>query len=132
MQIVIELVIIALVLVGVFFSLVASFGLLTLPDLYMRLHAPTKAGTLGLGCFIFAAEGYALWLGQINFAVLLVTFFVFITAPVSANLLAQAAIHLRLRALSGDVPESIQRRLPWQGRKAQVQNSQQPPKGDGN
>lgn len=137
MQIIIELCLIALILLGVFFSLVGSFGLLTLPDLYMRLHAPTKAGTLGLGCFIIAAEAYAFWLGHINFAVLLITLFVFITAPVSANLLAQAAIHLRLRALSGDVPESIERPLPWQSRQQmnaqeQQQNltTTQPPKGD--
>ncbi|HAK16697.1 MAG TPA: Na+/H+ antiporter subunit G, partial [Acinetobacter junii] len=45
---------------------------------------------------------------------LLITLFIFITAPVSANLMAQAAIHLRLRSMSGDVPEALNRPLPWQ------------------
>jgi multicomponent K+:H+ antiporter subunit G len=45
---------------------------------------------------------------------LLITLFAFITAPVSANLMAQAAIHLRLRSMSGDVPEALNRPLPWQ------------------
>ncbi len=138
MQFLIELCLSVLIITGVLFSLVASIGLLRLPDLYMRLHAPTKTSTLGLGCLIIGAQGYALWDGQINVAVLLITLFVFITAPVSANLLAQAAIHLRLRALSGDVPESIERPLPWQNREQmdaknmqQAQAAEQPPKGDG-
>ena len=40
--------------------------------------------------------------------------FAFITAPVSANLMAQAALHLRLRSMSGNVPETLDRPLPWQ------------------
>ena len=44
----------------------------------------------------------------------MLTLFAFITAPVSANLLAQAAIHLNLRSRSGNVPEAINRPLPWQ------------------
>jgi hypothetical protein len=44
----------------------------------------------------------------------LITLFAFITAPVSANLMAQAALHLRLRSMSGDAPEALNRPLPWQ------------------
>jgi multisubunit Na+/H+ antiporter MnhG subunit len=42
----------------------------------------------------------------------LITLFAFITAPVSANLMAQAALHLRLRSMSGNVPETLDRPLP--------------------
>lgn len=119
MQILLELMIIVLLLTGAIFSFIGSIGLLRLPDLYTRLHAPSQAGTMGLGCFIIASQLMAILQGHLNWAVLLITLFIFITAPVSANLLAQAAIHLRLRGLSGDVPESIERRLPWQSRNKQ-------------
>ena len=85
-----------------------------LPDLFMRLHAPTKSSTLGLGSFLIAAMIYSAFQGRFGFAELLLTLFAFLTAPVSANLMAQAALHLRLRSLSGDVPEALNRPLPWQ------------------
>ena len=84
-----------------------------LPDLFMRLHAPTKSSTLGLGSFLMAAMIYGMFQSRFGFAELLITLFAFITAPVSANLMAQAAIHLRLRSNSGEVPESLDRPLPW-------------------
>ena len=52
--------------------------------------------------------------GRLGFAEVLITLFAFITAPVSANLMAQAALHLRLRSMSGEVPETLERPLPWQ------------------
>lgn len=84
-----------LLLVAAFFSLVGAIGLVRLPDFFMRLHAPTKASTLGVGSVLLASIVVALGQGRIGFAELLITLFVFITAPVSANLLAQAALHLR-------------------------------------
>ena len=42
-----EIIISILVLVGAFFTLVGSIGLAKLPDFFTRLHAPTKATTLG-------------------------------------------------------------------------------------
>ena len=40
---------------GAFFMLVGSIGMVRLPDLFMRLHAPTKSSTLGLGSFLIAS-----------------------------------------------------------------------------
>lgn len=114
MQLAMELIVSFFLLIGAFFTVVGSIGMLRLPDLFMRLHAPTKASTLGLGSFLIAAMIYAAYHGRLGFAELFITFLAFVTAPVSANLIAQAAIHLRLRSLSGDVPESIDRLLPWQ------------------
>lgn len=101
-------------LLGSFFMLVGSIGLIRLPDLFTRLHAPTKSSTLGLGSFLIASIIYSGYQNHISFAELLLTFLAFITAPVSANLIAQAALHLKLRSLSGDAPESIERALPWE------------------
>ena len=114
MQIVMEILVSIFLLIGTFFMLVGSIGMVRLPDLFMRLHAPTKSSTLGLGSFLMAAMIYAMFQSRFGFAELLITLFAFITAPVSANLMAQAAIHLRLRSNSGEVPESLDRPLPWQ------------------
>ena len=86
----------ALLLLSAFFLLVGAIGLVRLPDYFMRLHAPTKASTLGLGGMLLASMILAAAQGRIGFAELLITLFIFVTAPVSANLMAQAALHLRL------------------------------------
>ncbi|ENV31700.1 Na+/H+ antiporter subunit G [Acinetobacter gerneri] len=114
MQLAIEIIVSIFLIIGAFFILVGGIGMIRLPDLFMRLHAPTKASTLGLGSFLLAAMIYSASLGRFGFAELLITILSFITAPVSANLIAQAAIHLRLRSTSGDVPEALNRPLPWQ------------------
>lgn len=117
MQLLMEIVVSFFLILGSFFLLVGGIGMVRLPDLFMRLHAPTKASTLGLGSFLIASIIYSAFYFRFGFPELLLTLFAFITAPVSANLLAQAAIHLNLRSRSGDVPESINRPLPWQGYK---------------
>lgn len=114
MQLVFEIIISIFVVLGACFMLIGSIGMIRLPDLFMRLHAPTKSSTLGVGSFLIASMIFSATQGRFGFAELLITLFAFITAPVSANLIAQAALHLRLRAISGDVPESINRPLPWQ------------------
>lgn len=113
-MLVMEILISIFLIIGSFFVLVGGIGMVRLPDLFMRLHAPTKASTLGLGSFLIAGMIYAAFHGRFGFPEILLTLFAFVTAPVSANLLAQAAIHLNLRSRSGDVPEAINRPLPWQ------------------
>ena len=120
MNIFFEVLISIFLVIGSFFMLVGGIGMVRLPDLFMRLHAPTKSSTLGLGSFLIAAMIYSATQGRFGFAEILITLFAFITAPVSANLMAQAALHLRLRSLSGEVPETLERLLPWQRRQRQV------------
>ncbi len=95
-----------LVLVGAFFLLVGAIGMVRLPDFYMRLHAPTKASTLGVGGVLLASLLLGWSQGRFGVAELLITLFVFVTAPVSANLLAQAALHLRHPSLA-PVPSDV-------------------------
>ncbi|GAP33918.1 Na+/H+ antiporter subunit G [Piscinibacter sakaiensis] len=85
----------ALLLVGGVFALVGAIGLVRLRDFYMRLHAPTKATTLGVGGVLLASMAVGAAQGRWAVAELLIALFVFVTAPVSANLLAQAALHRR-------------------------------------
>lgn len=90
----------SLLVVGGVFTLVGAIGLVRFRDFFMRLHAPTKASTLGVGGVLLASMlwhwGQGAWAGR----ELLITLFVFVTAPVSANLLAQAALHLRVPSVA--------------------------------
>ena len=102
-----------LLLLGAFFLLVGAIGLTRLPDFFMRLHAPTKASTLGLGGMLLASMLLAAAHGRAGFAELLITLFVFVTAPVSANLLAQAALHLRVPGKAPPPEDAVpERRAP--------------------
>lgn len=120
MQLIMEILVSIFLIIGAFFMLVGGIGMVRLPDLFMRLHAPAKSSTLGLGSFLIAAMIFAAFHGRLGFAEILITLLAFITAPVSANLMAQAALHLRLRSTSGEVPEALERPLPWQRTRRQM------------
>ena len=92
----IQLPIAALLVLGAVFALVGVVGLLRFPDFFMRLHAPTKASTLGVGGVLLASMALSWLRGSPGLHELLITLFVFVTAPVSANLMALAALHLRV------------------------------------
>lgn len=90
-----EIVISILVLIGAFFVLVGSIGLVKLPDFFTRLHAPTKATTLGVGAILIASSIYFSVTGNLSLHEILITIFLFITAPISAHLMAKSALHLK-------------------------------------
>ena len=97
MNLFIEIVLVALLAVASFFIFVGSFGLLKLKDFFKRLHGPTKASTLGVGCVLIASIGYHAYTGtDPQPRELLITAFVFITAPISAHLMAKAALSLMM------------------------------------
>jgi multicomponent K+:H+ antiporter subunit G len=83
-----------LLIVGAAFALIGSWGLVRLGDFYKRLHGPTKATTLGVGCVLIASALWFAWRGSFSAHELLITLFLFMTAPVSAHLLVQAALRL--------------------------------------
>ena len=59
MQLIMEILVSIFLLIGAFFILIGGIGMIRLPDLFMRLHAPTKASTLGLGGFLIASIIYS-------------------------------------------------------------------------
>jgi len=79
-----------LVVAGALFSLTAAIGINRFPDLYTRMHAASKAGTVGSGLLLLGVG-----LNSLEFSIFarsLAGFcFVVLTAPVSAHLLAKAA-----------------------------------------
>lgn len=107
----IDLLISAFILLGAGFALIGSIALVRLPDFFSRLHGPTKSTTLGVGSMLVASSLYfSTKSGDPSLHELLVALFLFMTAPVSAHLLAKAALHLRLRSLA-DVPARFRRRI---------------------
>lgn len=83
----------ALLGVGSAFALIGSWGLARLSTFLKRLHGPTKATTLGVGCVLIASVLYfSLGRGQPGLRELLVTLFLFLTAPVSAHMLVKALL----------------------------------------
>jgi multicomponent K+:H+ antiporter subunit G len=91
-----EYLVVVLLLTGGSFSLVGSYGLAKLSDFYKRLHGPTKATTLGVGGILLAGMLLHLLRGDgTNLRELLITIFLFLTAPVSAHMMAKAALALR-------------------------------------
>lgn len=84
-----------LLLTGGAFTLVGALGLARLPDFFSRLHAPTKATTLGVGAIMLGSVIYfSSERNHLGTAEILITVFLFLTAPVSANILAKAAMHI--------------------------------------
>ena len=81
---------------GGLFLLVGSIGLFRLPDFFMRLHAPTKASTLGIGSILTASIIFFSFKGDgISIKEFLIILFMFLTAPISAHMLSKAALHVK-------------------------------------
>jgi multicomponent K+:H+ antiporter subunit G len=105
MTFLIEVVVSLLIVAGGFFAFVGSIGLIKLPELMMRLHAPTKATTLGVGSVLIASMLYfAVLGGNISIHELVITLFLFLTAPITANFVAKAYLHRRGHEL--ELPQS--------------------------
>lgn len=99
-----ELLVSALLVIGGFFLFVGSYGLAKLPDTFRRLHGPTKATTLGVGSLLIASMLYFYFEhGALSFHELLISVFLFLTAPISALMVAKVHI-LRRRGVQRALP----------------------------
>jgi multicomponent K+:H+ antiporter subunit G len=88
----------ALLVTGAAFALIGGVALVKLSDFYKRLHGPTKATTLGVGGVLLASALYFSVRGPVvSLHELMITVFVFLTAPVSAHMLVKAALFLARR-----------------------------------
>lgn len=91
-SIILNILIALFILAGTFFVLSASIGVLRFPDVYTRLHAATKASTLGvsgilIGAFLFLYATHSIVSGKLLLAIV----FIMLTAPVSGHMIARAA-----------------------------------------
>lgn len=108
-----EIAVAVLLVLGGAFILIGSWGLARLPSLMTRLHGPTKASTVGVGaCLIgsmiyFPASG-----GGWSAHELLITIFLFLTAPISANMIAKAHLHRQGHGIDPNPADAIVSALP--------------------
>jgi multicomponent K+:H+ antiporter subunit G len=104
MTFVLEALVALLIVVGAVFTFIGSLGLAILPDMMRRLHAPTKATTLGIGALLMGSLVYFVGLkGEFTAHEALITLFLFITAPVSGMMIAKAFI-LREQGVRRELP----------------------------
>lgn len=89
-------------LLGGFFLVVGSVGLLRFPDFFSRMHAASVTDSLGAGLILFGlmlqVDGQ--WL--VLFKLLSILFFIWLTSPASSHALAKAALHHNQQPLLGD------------------------------
>lgn len=98
MQVLGEALVALLLVAGGIFGLIGGWGLVRLPDPMSRLHAPSLSAALGVGAVLIASLlWFPLHQGQMSWHELLITLFLLLTTPVTANMLAKANMHLGLR-----------------------------------
>lgn len=87
-----ELLVVFFIFIGALLGALSAFGLIRLPDVYLRSHAATKSATLGV---LFVLTGVFLYLflteGYLSGKLLLGIIFVFMTSPVAGHLNGRAA-----------------------------------------
>ncbi len=94
MSVIVDIVVVALLVVGGLFCLVATAGILLMPDFYTRMQAASKAVTLGATSILLAAAVHAQEVG-IAARCLLACVFLFVTIPAASHLIARAAYRSR-------------------------------------
>lgn len=114
-----ELLLGMLVLAGAALSALSAFGMIRLPDVYLRSHAATKSATLGvlfilLGAFLY----FAFYLDHISAKLLLGIAFVFATAPVAGHLNGRAAYRSGVSMWERSVQDDLKAALKKEKREA--------------
>src|SRR5690625_858802 len=94
---------------GSTFMLIASIGILRFPDFLMRMHASTKAGSLGASTLVIGA---ALMFPTTEVFTRAITTIIFIllTAPVAAHVIGRAAYHIGVEIRSEEHTSELQSR----------------------
>ncbi len=95
-----------LLMSGALFMLVAAIGVVKLSDVYMRMHAITKAASLGA---ILMLAAVVLWHPQwiVGIEALMVVLFVILTAPIGAHMLARVAYRMQVPIGDGYVMDEL-------------------------
>ena len=95
-----------LALAGGFFAFAAALGVVRMPDLFIRMHASTKAGTLGAG-LILAALAIHAWDLAVATRALAAFAFLLLTAPVAAHMIGRAAYRTGVPLWEGSILDEM-------------------------
>ncbi|MDV6378924.1 monovalent cation/H(+) antiporter subunit G [Sporosarcina sp. GW1-11] len=92
MDLIANIIIVSLVIVGIIFTIITVIGVLRLPDAYTRAHAASKSATLGVMSLLLGVFLHFWWNeGHFSIQLLLGIAFLFITSPIGGHLMARAA-----------------------------------------
>lgn len=99
----IDLIIAVCLLLGAFFSIAAGVGIVRLPDVFIRMHAATKIGTLSSGLIL---AGVAVHFAEpsVILRCVLIVVFMLLTAPIGAHMIGRAALRTGVAAWGIDTP----------------------------
>lgn len=94
-----------MVILGVLVMTLGVYGMIRMPDLYMKLHAASKA--VFLGVMVLAISANVLYQGAVTARTILLCLILMVTTPVSSHALGRAGflLHERLKS-PGAVDES--------------------------
>jgi multicomponent Na+:H+ antiporter subunit G len=98
-----------LLLGGGAFSLISALGVLRLPDVLIRMHASSKAGTVGAG-MILLAVAVLYGGGEIVARAIAAIFFLLLTVPVASHMIGRAAYVTGVKLWSGTVIDELRER----------------------
>lgn len=120
----IELVIGILVLLGAIIGVISVFGLIRLPDVYLRSHAATKSATLGVLLILLGGFLY-FWIVEhhLSIKLLLGIAFVFITSPVAGHLNGRAAYRSGVSLWRGSVRDDLKEDLKRERQESRIEES---------
>ncbi len=98
-----------LMIAGCLAMLTSAIGIVRMPDLFTRMHAASKVGTVGVSCVVLAAATHFAELTVVAPVLLTIVFF-FATAPVAAHMVGRAAYGTGVRMWEGTVIEEWKQR----------------------
>ncbi|CAN5138003.1 monovalent cation/H(+) antiporter subunit G [soil metagenome] len=101
-----EIFIALFLLVGATFIFIAGLGAFRFPDLFTRIHAVSKATTLGLGCMLIGV-GFAFPEASVIAKIVAVVLFIFLTTPVATHMIVRAAYLNKIPQWRGTVVDEL-------------------------
>ncbi len=90
---------------GAAFVLIAAIGIVRLPDLLTRMHASTKAGTLG-ALLVLAGLAFHQGSGEVVSKVVATSLFLLLTAPIAAHMIGRAHARVMRKLKYNDPKDS--------------------------
>ncbi|WP_262247213.1 monovalent cation/H(+) antiporter subunit G [Parapedobacter soli] len=93
--------------IGALAILIAAIGILRMPDFYLRLSVTVKAATLGGGLFLLCAAFYFPEEVSVTTKALAILFFLVLTAPVAAHLIARTAYLIDTEQWKGTIQDDL-------------------------
>lgn len=102
-----DIIIAVLCTIGALAILIAAIGILRMPDFYLRLSVTVKAATLGGGLLLLSAAVYFPEEVSVTTKALAIIFFLVLTAPVAAHLIARTAYLIKTDQWKGTIQDDL-------------------------